>query len=240
MAVVRVGTSGWSYPHWKGAFYPHGLKAKDQLGFYAGRFCTVEINGAFYRLPSKAAVKAWRATAPEGFVYAWKASRFITHNKRLKDVGDSVELVFGRMAPLGEALGPALFQLPPQMKSDLPRLQAFLEILPKRRRVTIEFRHPSWFADEVYDVLKAHDVAFCVSDHEDAPSPWEATARFAYVRGHGPGGDYRGAYEDARLDAWAKRIAAWRDAGRDVYAYFDNDVGAAAPKDAQRLIDRIG
>jgi uncharacterized protein YecE (DUF72 family) len=240
VAEVRIGTSGWSYPHWRDAFYPEGLRAKDQLGFYAGRFSTVEINGSFYRLPSEAAVEAWRGAAPKGFVYAWKASRFITHSKRLKDAGESVDLVFGRMAPLGEALGPALFQLPPQMKADPERLEAFLEVLPKRRRVVVEFRHPSWFVDEVYELLKAHDAAFCVSDHEDAPSPWAATAGFAYVRGHGPGGDYRGSYRDAELDAWAARITAWRDEGRDVYAYFDNDVGAAAPKDAERLIGRIG
>jgi uncharacterized protein YecE (DUF72 family) len=240
MAEVRIGTSGWSYPHWKGAFYPEGLRVKDQLGWYAGRFSTVEINGSFYRLPTEASVAAWRAAAPEGFLYAWKASRFITHNKRLKDAGDSIDLVFDRMAPLGDALGPALFQLTPLLKADLPRLDAFLHQLPKRRRIVIEFRHPSWFADDVFDLLKARDVAFCVSDHEDAPSPWEATARFAYVRGHGPKGDYTGSYEDAVLDEWAEQIMAWRDEGRDVYAYFDNDVGAAAPKDAQRLIERIG
>jgi uncharacterized protein YecE (DUF72 family) len=235
MAEVRIGVSGWSYPHWRGAFYPEGLRVKDQLGYCAARFPTLEINGSFYRLPTEKAVGAWRDAVPQGFVFAWKASRFITHYRRLKAVDDSLELVFGRMQGLGEKAGPALFQLPPQMKADLARLADFLQRLPRGRRVAIEFRHPSWYDESVYALLRDHGVAFCVSDHQHAPAPWVATAGFVYVRGHGPGGTYSGAYSDAELKAWAKRIQAWAAEGRDAWVYFDNDVEAAAPKDAARL-----
>lgn len=240
MAEVRIGTSGWSYPHWRGSFYPEDLRVKDQLAFYAGRFSTTEINGSFYKLPTDKAVAGWRDAVPEGFVFAWKASRFITHTKRLKDPADSIALVFGRMEPLGDKLGPALFQLPPMMKADPGRLEAFLKLLPRRRRCVVEFRHPSWYVAEVFDLLRAHDVALCVSDHHDAPAPWEVTASFVYVRGHGPGGGYSGTYSDGELKAWAGRIKAWSREGRDAYAYFDNDIGTAAPGDAERLRKLVG
>jgi uncharacterized protein YecE (DUF72 family) len=235
MAEVRIGTSGWSYPHWRGTFYPEGLRVKDQFAFYAGRFSTTEINGSFYRLPTEKAVAGWREAAPEGFVFAWKASRFITHTKRLKDPADSIALVFGRMQGLGDRLGPALFQLPPMMKADPERLAAFLKLLPNDRRCVVEFRHPSWYAPEVFELLRARDVALCISDHHDAPAPWERTASFVYVRGHGPGGGYSGSYSDDELKSWAKRIKAWTREGCDAYAYFDNDIGTAAPGDAERL-----
>jgi uncharacterized protein YecE (DUF72 family) len=230
--MLRIGTSGWIYRHWVGDFYPRSVRAKDRFAHYASQFDTVEINGSFYRLPSEAAVAAWAAQAPPGFLYAWKASRFITHNKKLKDVADSLRLVFGRMAPLGPSFGPVLFQLPPQLRLNLERLADFLTLLPKDRRCAVEFRHPSWYVDPVYDLLRRHDVAFCISDHEDAPSPWEATASFAYVRGHGPGGRYVGRYSARELEGWAERIGQWRAEGRDVFVYFDNDMGGAAPLDA--------
>jgi len=232
MRRIHIGTSGWSYAHWKDAFYPKGLKAKDRFRFYAERFDTTEINGSFYRLPTEAAVAAWAESAPPGFIFAWKASRFITHNKKLKDAADSIDLVFGRMAGLGDHLGPALFQLPPQLKLDPERLARFLDLLPKRRRVSIEFRHPSWFAPEVLALLRRRDVALCISDHAAAPAPWEPTASFLYVRGHGPGGRYFGRYEARELESWAKRIVEFDG---DAYAYFDNDIGCAAPADAERL-----
>lgn len=235
MAEVRIGVSGWSYPHWRGGFYPQGLRVKDQLAYCAARFTTLEINGSFYRLPSETAVAAWRDAVPEGFRFAWKASHFITHYRRLRNVDDSLKLVFGRLAGLGEKIGPALFQLPPQMKADPGRLADFLARLPEGRRVAIEFHHPSWYDEAVWALLRDHDVAFCVSDHQDAPAPWVVTAGFVYVRGHGPGGGYSGAYSDAELKAWAERLRTWADEGRDAYVYFDNDIGAAAPKDAARL-----
>jgi uncharacterized protein YecE (DUF72 family) len=235
MGELRVGTSGWVYKHWAGTFYPASVRVKDRLAYYASRFDTAEINASFYRLPSEAAVQAWAAGVPEGFLFAWKASRFITHNKKLKDVEASIALVFGRMDLLGDRFGPALFQLTPMLRRDDGRLRDFLVLLPERRRHVVEFRHPSWYAPEVMQILADHNVALCISDHHDAPSPWEATARHVYVRGHGPGGDYRGRYDDQTLREWANRIGGWRGEGRDVFAYFDNDIGVAAPADAEAL-----
>jgi len=236
MSTLRIGCSGWIYKDWKGPFYPAGTKDRERLEYYATRFDTAEINASFYRLPSESMVEAWRERAPAGFTYAWKVSRFITHNKKLKDCADSVALVFGRMAPLAEHYGPALIQLPPQLRRNDDRLADFLKLLPKGRRHTVEFRHESWYAPEVFQILADFDAALCVSDHHCAPSPWELTASWAYVRGHGPGGRYFGRYGDEELAAWARRIAAWRMEDRDVYAYFDNDIKSAAPLDAERLL----
>ena len=241
MATIRIGCSGWSYKHWKaGVFYPQGLKAKDEFGYYAGRFDTAEINGSFYRLPTASTVEGWRERSPAGFLFAWKASRFITHMKRLLDPAPSLELMFSRTDILEGKLGPILFQLPPQMGRNDDRLAAFLDALPPGRRYAFEFRHPSWYDQAVFDALAAHDVALCISDHHHAPAPWRLTASWAYVRGHGPGGYYVGRYPDRTLRSWAERITAWRAEGRDVVCYFDNDPAGAAPKDADRLLELIG
>lgn len=237
--ALRIGCSGWSYDHWAGRFYPPGIRPAERLEHYAGRFDTTEINGSFYRLPSEATVANWANRTPEGFVFAWKVSRYITHNKKLKDCKASVDLVFGRMAPLGLHFGPALIQLPPQLRRNDERLASFLQLLPKGRHA-VEFRHASWYEPAVFEILAGHDAALCISDHHSAPSPWEVTASFVYVRGHGPSGRYDGRYSERALAAWAERIAAWRKAGRDVYAYFDNDVKAAAPADAEALMRLTG
>lgn len=234
-AAPRIGTSGWIYRAWRGAFYPEKLPQRLWFEHYASRFDTAEINATFYRLPTQAAVARWREQAPAGFVFAWKASRFITHMKRLREAEASLDRVYAPMLALGAKLGPALFQLPPQLSLDLPRLTDFLSLLPKNRRHVVEFRHPSWYAEPVFAALAERDVALCVSDHHHAPAPFLATASFAYVRGHGPGGRYVGSYPEPTLAAWAGRIAAWRGEGRDVFAYFDNDIGCAAPGDAARL-----
>jgi uncharacterized protein YecE (DUF72 family) len=234
MSQLRIGCSGWAYKHWVGPFYPPGLKDRERLEHYAGRFDTVEINASFYRLPSAAAVEGWARGVPPGFLFAWKVSRFITHNKKLKDCAESVALVFGRMAALGPAMGPALVQLPPQLRRDEARLAAFLDLLPAGRHA-VEFRHESWYAPPVFQVLADRNAALCISDHHAAPAPWELTASFAYVRGHGPGGRYHGRYPKAELAAWAGRLDGWRREGRDAYVYFDNDVKSAAPADAEVL-----
>jgi uncharacterized protein YecE (DUF72 family) len=237
MSELRIGTSGWAYKDWAEAFYPKGVRIKDRLAYYATRFSTTEINGSFYRLPNETTVAAWAQTAPPGFLFAWKASRFITHNKKLRGVEESLDLVFGRMAPLGEHFGPVLFQLPPMLKRDDARLRDFLALLPQKRRHAVEFRDPAWYAPEVLALLGDHGVALCISDHHHAPAPWEATAPHVYIRGHGPGGTYRGRYPPETLRRWAKRIDGWRGEGRAVFAYFDNDIGAAAPKDAAALVE---
>jgi uncharacterized protein YecE (DUF72 family) len=240
MAQIRIGCSGWAYKDWKGAFYPKDLKDKDRLAFYAGRFDTCEINASFYRLPSEAAVAAWAEAAPDGFVYAWKISRYLSHNKKLNDPADSMDLVFGRMSPLGVHEGPALLQLPPMLHRNDERLEGFLSRLPKRTRCTVEFRHASWYDPAVFALLERHGASLCISDHHDAPSPWEATAPFVYIRGHGPGGRYHGRYGEAELQRWATHIRGWNAEGRDVYAYFDNDIKAAAPADAVQLKALLG
>jgi len=238
MAKVLIGCSGWAYRDWKGPFYPADLKDKDRLAFYQSRFPTTEINASFYRMPSEAAVQGWAERAPPGFVYAWKASRFITHNKKLKDCEESIGFVLGRMAPLGTE-GPVLFQLPPMLHLSIERLSTFIGWLPKPRRYTFEFRHPSWYADEVLGLLADNDISLCISDHHHAPSPWAATASFVYVRGHGPGGRYFGRYEEEQLRDWSGHAADWRAEGRDVFCYFDNDIKSAAPSDAQTLAGMV-
>jgi uncharacterized protein YecE (DUF72 family) len=240
MSELRIGCSGWSYKDWKGPFYPPGTKDADRLAYYATRFDTAEINASFYRLPSESMVEGWARRAPAGFPFAWKVSRFITHNKKLNDCAASVALVFGRMAALGDHYGPALIQLPPQLRRNDQRLADFLKLLPKSRRHTVEFRHESWYAPEVFRILADFDASLCISDHHSAPAPWEVTASWVYVRGHGPGGRYRGRYPQAELAGWAGRIGGWRAEGRDVYAYFDNDVKSAAPFDSERLIELTG
>lgn len=240
MTDLRIGCSGWSYKDWRGPFYPPEVKARDQLAFYATRFSTTEINGSFYRLPTEAAVAAWRDAVPDGFLFAWKASRYLTHNKKLKDPRDSLALILGRMEGLKDRYGPILFQLPPNLRLNHERLARFLDCLPRERRCAVEFRHDSWYAPEILRLLAEHDVALCVSDHHDAPSPWEATASFVYVRAHGPGGRYHGRYSDAELNSLAHAIAGWRREGRAVFCYFDNDIKCAAPEDAERLIALCG
>lgn len=236
---VLVGTSGWHYGSWRGPFYPGDVRVRDQLRYYASRFRTTEINNSFYRLPTEKAVAEWRDTVPDGFVFAWKASRYITHYRRLKECEDSVKLVFGRMDALGDRFGPVLFQLPPQFHCDRERLAAFLKLLPKKRRIAFEFRHDSWYDAGIFDLLTEHGAALCISDHAAAPSPWTVTAGFVYLRGHGPSGRYHGTYSDETLDDWAARIRSWRRGRREVFVYFDNDQKSAAPLDAERLIGRF-
>jgi uncharacterized protein YecE (DUF72 family) len=237
MEKVFVGTSGWTYDGWRGPFYPEDVPKKDWLRWYAGRFPTAEINGSFYRTPSLAAVRAWRDQTPKGFRFAWKASKFITHWKRLSAKSDnSIALIEERLEILGPKAGPVLFQLPARFTADRERLASFLKMLPRRRRYAFEFRHASWYAAEIFDLLRDRNIALCISDHHDAPSPWETTADHVYWRGHGPDGTYKDNYSDAQLRRLVRAIKTWRRARRTVYAYFDNDQKSAAPADARRLV----
>lgn len=235
MSSLRIGTSGWAYKDWNGPFYPPEVKAKYRLAWISRRFPTLEINASFYRMPSDAAVAAWDDQTPSKFVFAWKASRFITHNKKLNDPDEPLAYMFDRARGLGDKLGPVLFQLPPNLHADRERLAGFLKALPKRTRVAIEFRHESWYAPEIIDLLRDQHTALCISDHHHAPAPYEVTAGFVYLRGHGPGGRYHGRYPEKQLKDWARRIRDWRKAGKNVFVYFDNDIKSAAPKDAEAL-----
>ncbi len=233
-----IGTSGWTYGDWRGIFYPRDVPLKNWLRWYAERFSTTEINGSFYRTPSLEAVRAWREQTPDKFIFAWKASKFITHWKRLTEkCRNSLELMETRLAVLDPKVGPILFQLPPQFKPDRERLASFLKLLNTKRRYAFEFRDASWYAPPVLELLRSRNIALCLSDHHDAPAPWEVTAGHVYIRGHGPTGQYKDRYPKPTLQRWAKAIAAWRQKRLAVYCYFDNDQKTAAPQDAQSLIE---
>jgi uncharacterized protein YecE (DUF72 family) len=234
MATARVGCSGWQYKHWKGDFYPARLPQTRWLEYYAARFDTVEINNSFYRLPSEQAFASWRDRAPGRFCYAVKASRFLTHMKKLKDPAAPLELFFSHAQHLRPALGPVLYQLPPHWPLNLERLREFVAMLPRGQRHAIEFREPSWYDRKVFEALQAHDVGLCLHDMAGSESPRLRTAPFVYVRFHGPS-RYAGTYPDAALRPWAEWLAAQQREGADVYAYFNNDIGGHAPRDAVRL-----
>jgi uncharacterized protein YecE (DUF72 family) len=240
MQSVWIGTSGWTYAGWRGTFYPKDVPARLWLSWYAKHFATTEINGSFYRTPSLQAVRRWRDETPDDFVFAWKASKFITHWKRLSSkCGSSLELMETRLAALEPKVGPILFQLPPQFKFDKERLKGFIRMLNKKREYVFEFRDLSWYDPECLRVLRDHNIALCLSDHHDAPAPWQVTANHVYVRGHGPTGQYRGRYAKQTLDRWAHRMGTWRRKAFKVYCYFDNDQKSAAPKDAKRLMQLL-
>ena len=232
-----VGTSGWTYADWADVFYPDTISKKRWLAHYAGIFSTTEINSSFYRTPSLEAVRNWRRSVPNDFVFAWKASKFITHWKRLSEnCQSSLKLMETRLAVLGDRLGPVLFQLPERMHADRERLANFLGLLSPKRRYAFEFRHASWYEEPVLKLLRDEGISLCLSDHHQAPAPWETTADHVYIRLHGPTGRYHGNYSPSRLQDWAKAIARWNRQARTVYCYFDNDQKSAAPQDAQSLI----
>jgi uncharacterized protein YecE (DUF72 family) len=236
MARILIGTSGWHYDSWRGPFFPKGLPLKNQLQYYASQFQTTELNGVFYRTPTRDAVKSWRVQTGKEFVFAWKASRFITHWKRLSHNSvNSLELLEERLSLLNDKAGPILFQLPPNFEADADRLVAFFELLSNKRRYSFEFRHPSWYQPRILTLLSRQNISLCLSDHRDAPAPWKRTADFVYIRGHGPGGHYKGHYRPDTLAEWAARIRSWKRQGCDVFVYFDNDQKSAAPADAFKL-----
>ena len=225
-----VGTCGFSYSHWRGVFYPQGLPQGRWLEYYAQRFNAVEINNSFYRLPSTDQFKAWAGRTPPGFVFAVKASRFITHVRRLKAVDNSVATMFSRMEGLGEKLGPVLYQLPPDFQRDDAVLEEFVSVLPAGFKHVVEFRNDTWHDQHVLDLLRHHGVALCIHDHGGSASPVEATAGFAYLRLHGPEGVATG-YTEQELTGWARALGALA-AGPSAYAFFNNDDGGHAVRNA--------
>lgn len=190
-----IGTSGWHYNSWRGPFFPAGLPAKAQLQYYASQFKATELNSVFYRTPTRDAVLKWHEQTGADFLFSWKASKFITHWKRLSaNSANSLALIEDRLSLLGDKAGPVLFQLPPNFKADGIRLAAFLAMLPPRRRYSFEFRHSSWYTPSIMRILSDRNISLCISDHHDAPAPWTRTADFIYIRGHGPGGHYKGLF----------------------------------------------
>jgi uncharacterized protein YecE (DUF72 family) len=242
---VLVGTSGYVYRHWRGRFYPLDLPARGWLGFYAAHFPTVELNSPFYRLPAAETFAAWRAAVPPDFVFAVKASRFLTHIRRLRDADEPVQRLLERARHLGPALGPVLFQLPGRFHADLDRLDGLLRALEAQRivpglRAVLEVRHPSWLGAPVLQRLRDAGVALCLGDWRELPVRDLLTAPFVYVRRHGAGRRYGGRYPDAALAEDAADIRRWVRGGRDVYVYFNNDERAHAVAGARRLAALAG
>lgn len=238
MAEIRVGTSGWSYPHWRKLFYPEKLPAREHFAFYARHFDTVELNNSFYRQPPRERFEAWARQSLEGFLFAVKGSRYITHIKRLVVERDSVDRVVEAARGLGDHLGPILFQFPATFKLDLERLDTFLPMLQGPERFTLEFRHASWLVPDVYQRLRAHRIALCIPDHPKMPQACEITTDFTYVRMHlGATGI---GYTRQALRTWADRLLAWRRDGIASCIYFNNDMEGYAIRNALTLRDLIG
>lgn len=268
--MTRIGISGWRYAPWRGRFYPRGLAQRDELAFASRMFSTIEINGSFYSLQRPESYRAWREQTPEGFVFAVKGPRYITHMLRLKEVGAPLANFFASgVLALGPKLGPVLWQLPPGMSYDPERLDSFLALLPRdagsvlalarardehlkaraflkapdglRIRHALEVRHASFFVPGFFEILRKHGVALVISDAAGKwPSSENLTADFVYVRLHGDKEIYASGYGDAALDRWSARIDAWRNGHRDVFCYFDNDTKVRAPYDAANLARRLG
>ncbi|HUS59192.1 MAG TPA: DUF72 domain-containing protein [Planctomycetota bacterium] len=237
MATPYIGTSGFSYKHWKSVFYPEDMPTSHWFGFYCKHFGTVELNNPFYRLPTFQTFQAWKERSPEGFIFAVKASRYITHIKRLKEPEEPLERLMASASGLGDKLGPILFQLPPNYKPDLARLRGLLELRARDQRWVLEFRHTDWFSEEVLDLLRAANVALCI--HDGTPGcPRVATADFIYMRFHG-GESHDGNYTNAKLRQRSNEISDWLENGLDVYAYFNNDVGGYAVNNAQYVINSL-
>ncbi len=228
-----IGTSGWTYRHWTGAFYPESLRRDRWLAYYSSVFDTVELNATFYRLPREQAFRNWCDTTPEGFIWSLKASRFITHIRRLKDVDESLEKFYSSMAPLRKKIGAVLFQLPPSLKCDLPLLSDFIARLDSGLRYAVEFRHASWMNDELYEMLRSANIALCVSDSAGRyPCMMERTADFVYMRLHGSTQLYASLYSADELLEWKDRLLVW---GKDAFVYFDNDFQGNAALNARQL-----
>jgi uncharacterized protein YecE (DUF72 family) len=229
---VHTGTSGYNYVEWRGRFYPERMPPAAMLGYYASQFQSVEINASFYRMPTAALLDSWAARVPETFTFSLKAPRRLTHDRRLKDCADPLRAFCDAAATLGPRLGVLLFQLPPNFKVDVDRLSAFLDLLPPGARAAFEFRHESWWDANVFDLLRARNVALCVADSEDRRTPLVATASFGYLRLRDEG------YTEAQLEAWAGEVlgqAAWSDA----FVYFKHEDDALGPDFAQRFRQRL-
>jgi uncharacterized protein YecE (DUF72 family) len=229
---IYIGTSGFSYAPWKGSFYPEKLPAAKMLAYYAERLDAVEINNTFYRMPAPDMLAKWATETPAGFQFALKSPRRITHEKKLADVSDSLTRLREAAGALGDRLGPVLFQLPPFMKKDLPRLQEFVAQLPPGLRAALEFRHASWFSDDVYDVLRTRDAALCLAESEDLATPVEETSSWGYLRLR------RQDYDDAALAAWAERVQARR--WQSAHVFFKHEDEGIGPKLAAKFRTLVG
>lgn len=240
MAKVCIGCSGWQYPHWRGGvFYPEKLSQREEFSYYVSKFGTVEINSTFYHLPKNSVWEGWEKRAPKDFIYAVKMSRYLTHMKKLESPAEGWGRFYEGARKLGERLGPILFQLPPSLRKDLGKLEGLAKILPRDERFAFEFRHESWYDDEVYAFLRSQNWAWAIISHPNLPLVWEVTAGFVYLRFHGSQSLYSSCYSDQELRQFAGRIKNWLKEGRDVYAYFNNDGFGFSPKNALLLAEML-
>ena len=244
MAEIRIGTSGYHYKDWVGRYYPAGTKANEMLAHYRHDFDTVELNNTFYQLPNESTFDNWRDSTPANFLYAVKGSRFITHMIKLKDAQRGLTNFMPRAERLGDKLGPILWQLPPGWKVNVERLEEFLSILPPQHRYTFELRNETWMTDQVLEVLRKYNAAFCIYELAGYHSPIEITADWIYIRLHGPTRfKYQGSYKDNQMEEWADRIRSWSRKMKAIYVYFDNDDRAYAVDNAltlKKMLGRLG
>lgn len=239
--LIHIGTSGWNFDHWKKTFYPENIKSNEMFEYYRNIFDTVEINNTFYNLPEEKTLEKWKNAVSESFLFSVKASRYITHMKKLKDPDKSLPRFFERIKILKDNLGPILFQCPPNWRVNTERLEAFLDALSDDYRYTFEFRDPSWFDEKVYRLLKKKGAAFCIYDLEGRLSPKEITSDFIYLRLHGPAGNaYQGSYDTQALSGWAGAFSTWSDMGKEIFCYFDNDEAGYAAQNAAQIKKMIG
>ncbi|MBN2182123.1 MAG: DUF72 domain-containing protein [Sedimentisphaerales bacterium] len=232
---IRIGTSGWYYEHWRELFYPAGLPKSKWFEHYARHFDTVEINNTFYHQPKEQSIIRWHKIAPEAFLYAVKANRFITHIKKLKDASEPLRRFFDGIDLLKHKLGPVLYQLPPSLHIDLDRLRAFIKLLPKRKSAVFEFRHKSWYCEETYKLLEELGAGFCIHDMPGKESPHVVTSDTIYIRFHGTSGRYSGSYPKSALRDWAEWIKDKSKKIKGIYVYFNNDAHGHAIKNAKQL-----
>lgn len=235
-AEIRIGTSGYSYKHWIGRYYPAELKSSDWLRHYVRDFDTVELNNTFYALPKEETFDAWRKNTPSDFLFAVKGSRFLTHMIKLKEPERGLVNFMPRAQRLRSKLGPILWQLPPGWKVNVERLEEFLKLLPRKHRYTFELRNETWMIEPVYEVLRKYNAAYCIYELAGYQSPLEITADWTYVRLHGPTAfKYQGSYTERQMEEWADRIRAWSRKLKAIYVYFDNDDSAYAVDNALTL-----
>lgn len=237
---IWIGTSGWVYKHWAENFYPDELKKADEFTFYATQFPTVEVNATFYRLPSTAMVKGWHKKAPGKFLFAVKGSRYLTHMKKLKGVGPGLKKYLQRIIPLKEHLGPILWQLPPNLHKDVPRLENFLKKLPKRLRHAVEFRDLSWIDEQTFSVLRKYNADHVWLSSKAMPGNFTVTADFIYLRFHGLQNGAAHDYTKAELNPWAEQLVKNARGGKSAFVYFNNDWNTRAPLNAKTLMEMVG
>jgi uncharacterized protein YecE (DUF72 family) len=236
---IKIGTSGWHYQHWREVFYEKELKKEEWLCFYACHLHTVEINNSFYQLPEVQTLRAWKNSVPDDFIFSVKASRYITHMKKLKKPREALRTFMHRIEILENKLGAVIFQLPPFWKCNYDRLAAFLKLLSSDFRYAFEFRHVSWWNEKVYELLSRYNIAFCIFELNRQLSPKKRTADFVYVRLHGPGAAYQGSYDTQTLAGWAGTFSAFSRDDRQIYCYFDNDQKGFAIQNALQLQSMI-